>query len=139
MSPLDKCARSILVSSALLATFCVGRPSDACTSFLVTRGASADGSSMITYAADSHDLYGELYYQAPARYPAGATLQIREWDTDKPLAVIPQASQTFRVVGNMNEHQVVIGETTFGGHDALENPKGGIDYGSMIYVSLQRA
>ncbi len=111
----------------------------ACTSFLVTRGASVDGSTMITYAADSHELYGELYYRPEGRHPAGSTAEVHEWDTGKLLGSIPQVEQTYRVVGNMNEHQVAIGETTFGGREELVNPKGGIDYGSMIYVSLQRA
>jgi dipeptidase len=122
-----------------VATLCAPRAASACTSFLVTRGASADGSTMITYAADSHELYGELYFRPSGRHPAGSTTEIRDWDSNKLLGSIPQVAQTWRVVGNMNEHQVAIGETTFGGQEALENPKGGIDYGSLIYVSLQRA
>ncbi|MCU0692998.1 MAG: C69 family dipeptidase [Polyangiaceae bacterium] len=112
---------------------------NACTSFLVSKGASADGSTMITYAADSHELYGELRFRPAARHAPGAKREIRDWDTDKVLGEIDQVSQTFRVVGNMNEHQVVIGETTFGGREELKDPKGGIDYGSMIYVALERA
>jgi len=94
---------------------------------------------MITYSADSHELYGELYYRPAGKHPAGAKLEIREWDTGEPLGTIAEAPETFRVVGNMNEHQVVISETTFGGREGLVDDKGGIDYGSMIYVALQRA
>lgn len=89
--------------------------SDACTSFLVGKKASADGSVMITYAADSHNLYGELYHWPAAKWPKGSMLEIREWDSNKPLGKIPQVEETYNVVGNMNEHQVAITESTFGG------------------------
>lgn len=112
---------------------------DACTNFLVTRGASADGSTMITYAADSHTLYGALYYTPAAKHPPGAVRKIFEWDTGRYLGTIPQVAQTFAVVGNMNEHQVVIGETTYGGRKELKDPQGGIDYGSLMYIALERA
>lgn len=111
----------------------------ACTNLLVTKGASKDGSTMITYTADSYNLYGELYYFPAARYPKGAWLDVYEWDTGKYLGKIKQASETYNVVGNMNEYQVVIGETTFGGRSELINPKGIIDYGSLIYITLQRS
>ncbi len=112
----------------------------ACTNFLISKGASIDGSTMITYAADSHTLYGELYYQPAADYPAGALRDIYEWDTGKFLGRIPQLAHTFSVVGNMNEFQVAIGETTFGGREELGKQSGAImDYGSLIYVALQRA
>ena len=111
-----------------------------CTNFLVTKGASVDGSTMITYAADSHTLYGELYYQPAKDYPAGALRDIYEWDTGKFMGRIPQVSHTFSVVGNMNEYQVAIGETTYGGREDLAIQPGAImDYGSLIYVALQRA
>ncbi|MDP3434975.1 MAG: C69 family dipeptidase [Bacteroidota bacterium] len=112
----------------------------ACTNFLVTKGASVDGSTMITYAADSHTLYGELYFQPAKDYPAGAMRDIYEWDTGKFLGRIPQVAHTFSVVGNMNEFQVAIGETTYGGREELATQKGAImDYGSLMYVTLQRA
>jgi dipeptidase len=136
---LPSSIRIIVGACTLGLTLCDSGEASACTSLLVTKGATADGSTMITYTADSHELYGELYFRAAGRHPAGSMMEIREWDTDKPLGSIPQVAQTWRVVGNMNEHQVAIGETTFGGQEALENPKGGIDYGSLMYVSLQRA
>jgi dipeptidase len=111
----------------------------ACTNFLVTPGASVNGSSMITYAADAHVLYGELYYRPAKDYPAGSMFEIREWDTNKSLGEIPQVSHTYSVVGNMNEHQVAIGETTYGGRPELVDSTGIIDYGSLMYITLQRA
>ena len=112
----------------------------ACTNFLITKGASTDGSTMISYAADSHVLYGELYYWPAANYEEGEKLEIREWDTGKFLGEIDQASETYTVVGNMNEHQVAIGETTYGGREELQNqPDAIMDYGSLMYVTLQRA
>ncbi|MDA3880108.1 MAG: C69 family dipeptidase [Prolixibacteraceae bacterium] len=112
----------------------------ACTNFLVTKGASDDGSTMITYAADSHVLYGELYYTPAADHPQDAQLDIYEWDTGKYLGKIDQVPHTYSVVGNMNEHQLAIGETTFGGRSELSSQPGAImDYGSLIYVTLQRA
>jgi dipeptidase len=111
----------------------------ACTNFLVTKGASVDGSTMITYAADSHTLYGELYYYAPAKHPRGKMREVIEWDTGRKLGKIPEAAQTYRVVGNINEHQVAIGETTFGGREELHDPDGSIDYGSLMYIALQRS
>ncbi len=114
--------------------------SDACTNFLITKGASTDGSTMVTYAADSHTLYGELYFQPAQDYPTGAMRDIYEWDTGKYLGKIPQPTHTYSVVGNMNEFQLAIGETTFGGRSELGSQKGAImDYGSLIYVALQRA
>ena len=112
----------------------------ACTNFLITQGASIDGSTMITYAADSHTLYGELYYQPAMDYPAGTMKDIHEWDTGKFMGQIPEISHTYSVVGNMNEHQVAIGETTYGGLQELGTQEGAImDYGSLMYVALQRA
>jgi dipeptidase len=111
-----------------------------CTNFLITKGASVDGSTMITYAADSHTLYGELYYQPAQDYPAGSLRDIYEWDTGKFMGRIPQPAHTFSVIGNINENQVAIGETTYGGREELSKQSGAImDYGSLIYVALQRA
>jgi dipeptidase len=116
------------------------RTVQACTNFLITKGASTDGSTMISYSADSHVLYGELYHWKAATWPEGSMLDIYEWDTGKYLGQIKQASQTYNVVGNINEHQVAIAETTYGGRSELESQAGAImDYGSLIYVALQRA
>ncbi len=111
----------------------------ACTNLLIGKNASADGSTMITYSADSYVLYGELYHYPATTYPEGATLDVREWDTGKFLGTIPQVRQTYNVIGNMNEYQVCIGETTFTGRKELQDSIGIMDYGSLIYITLQRA
>ncbi len=126
----------------LLVALCVVsfmKPVQACTNYLITPGASVDGSSMISYAADSHVLYGELYHYPAADYPEGAMREIVEWDTGRYVGRIPEVAHTYNVVGNMNEWQLAIGETTFGGLEGLENPEGLIDYGSLIYITLQRS
>jgi len=110
----------------------------ACTNFLITTGASDDGSTMVTYTADSHSFYGELYYRPPGEHAPGTMIPIHEWDTGKYLGEIAQAPVTYAVVGNMNAHQVTIGETTFGGRK-LRDPEAIMDYGSLMYVTLQRA
>jgi len=110
-----------------------------CTNFIVTKGASTDGSVHICYTADSFGFYGELYHYPAAKYPEGAMLDIHEWDTGKFLGKIKQARETYNVIGNMNEYQVAIGETTFGGRSELRDPQGIIDYGSLMYITLQRA
>jgi dipeptidase len=125
-----------LFLAALAAT---PRPAGACTNFLITKGASADGSTMITYAADSHVLYGELYYTPAGRHAPGTKLDVYEWDTGKYLGRIDQVPETYSVAGNMNEHQVSIGETTWGGRGELHDPEAIMDYGSLMYIALQPA
>jgi dipeptidase len=130
--------RKLLILSLFLSLF-LGEKVDSCTNYIITKGASVDGSVMISYAADSHTLYGELYYKPAFTYPEGAMLQIYEWDTGKPLGKIKQARQTYSVIGNMNEYQVAIGETTFGGREELVDSTATLDYGSLIYLALQRS
>jgi dipeptidase len=110
-----------------------------CTNFLITKEATVDGASFISYAADSHELYGELYYWPSADYAPKDSLDIIEWDTKKYLGKIKQVSHTYQVVGNMNEHQVAIGETTFTGREELQDTTAVVDYGSLMYITLQRA
>ena len=109
----------------------------ACTNFLVGKDASVDGSTMVSYAADSYALYGFLHYVPAADHAEGAVREVKDWDTGKPLCTIPQVAHTYNVVGNMNEHQLTIGETTWGGRPELESGEG-IDYGSLIYIALER-
>jgi dipeptidase len=130
---------SFIVILAMLLFNATQSAVNACTNFLVTKGASNDGSTMITYAADSHVLYGELYFWPASTYVKGSMLDIYEWDTGKFLGEIEQVRKTYSVVGNMNEHQLAIGETTFGGRKELVDTTGIMDYGSLIYVTLQRA
>ena len=125
----------------IVALFFIGNAFDskACTNFIITRGASTDGSVMVSYSADSHTLYGELYHHPAAKYQPGAMRRIIDWDSGRPLGSIPEAAETYNVVGNMNEYQVIIGETTFGGRPELVDTTGIIDYGSLIYIALQRS
>ena len=110
-----------------------------CTNVIVTKGASKDGSTLVTYAADSHYLFGELYYHPAADWKPGSLLKVYEWDTNKYLGEIDQVPHTYQTVGNMNEKQVIITETTWGGREELMDRRGRIDYGSLIYIALQRA
>jgi dipeptidase len=128
-----------VVIVALIVFIFSSMPASTCTNFLITRGASADGSTMITYAADSHDLYGELYYFPARDHASGTMVDIYEWDTGTYLGQIPQVQHTYAVVGLMNEHQVSIGETTWGGRSELRDSTAVIDYGSLMFLALQRA
>lgn len=110
-----------------------------CTNLLVGKKASADGSTLISYAADSYALYGELYHWPAKTYGPNEKLKVYEWDSGKYLGEIPQVRQTYNVIGNINEYQLAIGETTFGGRPELVDSTGVIDYGSLIYITLQRA
>lgn len=127
-----------LLLATLLMIVAVPR-TDACTNIIVTKGASADGSVLVSYAADSHYLYGELYYQGARDWKEGSMLKVYEWDTQMYLGSIPQVGHTYQTVGNMNENQVIITETTWGGREELMDRKGKMDYGSMIYIALQRS
>ncbi len=133
---MQKFKLSVLILAVALVTTL---PAMACTNFLITKGATVDGSAMITYSADSHTLFGELYHRPAADYPAGSMVDIYEWDTGKYLGKIKQVTHTYLVVGNMNEHQVAIGETTYGGKEELVDTTGIVDYGSLMYLTLQRA
>ena len=131
--------KKILSTIVLLALLSVQR-ADACTNFIITKGASTDGSVMVTYAADSHQLYGALYkYNAPKKIKPGELLPVYEWDTGRFLTNIPPVAKTYSTVGNMNENQVIVAETTYGGREELVDETGLMDYGSLIYITLQRA
>jgi dipeptidase len=130
---------SALILVSLVTGILTEQLTNACTNFLITKGASKDGSVMITYSADSHVLYGELYYWPSKNWPSNTIVDVYEWDTGKYLGKIPQKAHTYSVVGNMNQHQLSIGETTFGGRPELADSTGIIDYGSLIYLTLQRA
>jgi len=110
----------------------------ACTNFLVGRLASDNGQTMISYAADSYSLYGFLRYQPAADHQPGEMRKIYDWDTNKYLGEIPEVAHTYSVIGNMNEKQLTIGETTYGGRLELMDTTGVMDYGSLIYVALER-
>jgi len=131
--------RSHLLIFTLLFMVATPKTGSTCTNVLITKGASKDGSIMVTYSADSHQLYGELYFTKGANFAPGTMMKIYEWDSGKYLGDIPQALKTYNTVGNMNENQVIITETTFGGLEQLVDSTAKMDYGSLIYVTLQRA
>ncbi len=127
----------ILLTAAFCAAALTNVP--ACTNLIVGKKASVDGSTIVSYSADSYGLFGELYHYPAATHPSGTMLKVYEWDTGKYLGEIPQAEQTYNVVGNINEFQLTIAETTFGGRKELADSTGILDYGSLIYITLQRA
>lgn len=135
MQKLKKLIVSLLISMFVLSIADV----NACTNYLVTKGASVDGSTMLTYAADSHIRYGELYFSPAADWPAGSLVTIYDRGTAQPLGEIPQVAHTYQTVGFINEHQVAIGETTFGGRSELVDSTGVMDYAYLMFISLQRA
>ncbi|MCR5050127.1 MAG: C69 family dipeptidase [Paludibacteraceae bacterium] len=129
----------LFAAALLLSTFNIQHSTViACTNFLVGKDASVDGSTIISYAADSYALYGTLRFSPATDWPAGAMREVKDWDTGRPQGFIPQVSHTYKVVGNMNEHQVTIGETTWGGREELWDTIG-VDYGSLIYIALERS
>ena len=111
----------------------------ACTNFIVGKKASVDGSVFVTYNADSYGAFMPLYHYPAAKHQLGDMRKVFEWDTNKYLGEIAEAAETYNVIGNSNEWQVTIGETTFGGREEMADSTGVIDYGSLIYIALQRS
>ena len=127
--------RLFLLTAGLLA----GMYAMACTNFIVGKKASVDGSVICSYNADSYGAFMSLYHYPAGKHQKGEMRQIYEWDTNKYLGEIPEAEETYNVVGNINEWQVTIGETTYGGREEMVDSTGIIDYGSLIYIALQRS
>lgn len=134
MMTIKRFVPAVLASAAMLSA----ADAEACTSLIAAKGATADGSTMITYAADSHTLYGELYSRPAADHAPGAMRTVTEWDTGRHLGEIAEVAHTYATVGNMNELGVTIAESTWGGRPELEG-SGLIDYGSLIYIALERS
>jgi len=129
----------IFAIGLVIMMFGLSKNTYACSNFLVSKGASADGSVMVTYLADAGGFMDPLYFSPAAEHGPNDSISIYEWDTGKFLGKIKQVPYTYKVIGNMNEHQVVIGETTFTGRKELGDPNGVVDYGSLMYIALQRA
>ena len=127
--------RFFLLTAGLLA----GMYAVACTNFIVGKKASVDGSVICSYNADSYGAFMWLYHYPAGKHQKGEMRQIYEWDTNKYLGAIPEAEETYNVVGNINEWQLTIGETTYGGREEMVDSTGLIDYGSLIYITLQRS
>lgn len=111
----------------------------ACTNFIVGKKASVDGSVIVSYSADSYGCYGVMQHFPAAKHKEGEMRKVFDWESNRYLGEIAEALETYNVVGNMNEHQLTIAETTFGGRMELVDTTGIIDYGSLIYITLQRA
>ena len=110
-----------------------------CTNFIVGKKASADGSVFCTYNADDYGMFIGLAHYPAGKHTKGEMRDIIDWDTHKYHGKIPEAPETYNVIGNMNEFQVTIAETTYGGREDMVDPTGLIDYGSLIYITLQRS
>lgn len=126
-----------LLFLALFATYLL--PSSACTNLIVGKKASKDGSVMMSYSADSYGMFIGLYHFPAGKHDQGEMRKIFDWDTNRYWGEIPEAAETYNVVGNQNEWQVSIGETTYGGREEMCDSTGIIDYGSLIYIALQRS
>ncbi len=124
----------------LAAAISIPSAAEACTNFIAGKKATVDGSIMVTYADDSHTRFGDLFHATRGKHLPGEMRRVIDWGDNSYRGEIPQAAETFNVVGNMNEHQLVIGETTWGGHPELEDTTGNsiLDYGSLIYITLER-
>lgn len=111
----------------------------ACTNFIVGKKASTDGSVLCTYSADDYGMFQSLSHFPAAKHATGEMRQVYDWDTNEYHGQIPEALETYNVVGNINEYQVTIGETTFGGREEMVDSTGTLDYGSLITIALQRS
>ena len=131
--------KQIITAVTCLCALVWATPSQACTNFLVGKKASADGSTFITYNADSYGMFGRLVYYPAARHAPGTMRQIIDGDTNEHHGEIAEAPVTYSVMGNINEHQVAITETTFGGREELVDTAGIIDYVSLMAIALQRS
>ena len=130
-----------IFASALMAVAMMGCVSEAeaCSNFIVGKKASVDGSVMCSYSADDYGMFQNLCHYPAAKHAKGEMRKIYDWDTNKYHGEIPEAAETYSVIGNINEWQVTIGETTYGGREEMVDSTGIMDYGSLIYVALQRS
>ena len=130
-----------IFASALMAVAMLGSVSEAeaCTNFIVGKKASVDGSVMCSYSADDYGMFQNLCHFPAGKHAKGEMRKIYDWDTNKYHGEIPEAAETYNVIGNINEWQVTIGETTYGGREEMVDSTGIMDYGSLIYVALQRS
>jgi dipeptidase len=129
----------VLMVGLIAACLATSGEARACTNYLLSRGSTTDGSTMITYTADSHTFYGQLTYSAGAMHLPGTFREIVDGESGERRGKIPQVARTYTVIGQMNEHQVSVTETTFGGLKASMNPDGMIDYGTLMNLALERA
>ncbi len=126
-----------ILTTAILISFAVA--SMACTNLIIGKKASTDGSVMCSYSADDYGMFAGLHHSAAGKHAKGETIRITDWDTGEFHGIIPQAAETYNVIGNINEYQVAIGETTYGGREEMVDTTGILDYGSLIYIALERS
>ena len=112
---------------------------EACTNLIVGKKASKDGSVMCSYSADDYGMFIGLCHFPAGKHAKGEMRKVYDWDTNEYHGEIPEAEETYNVIGNINEYQVSIGETTFGGREEMVDTTGILDYGSLIYIALQRS
>ena len=129
---IKTCALAALMSASAM-------EASACTNFIVGKNASVDGSVMVSYNADDYGMFGYLCHYPAATHQKGEMRKIYDWDSGEYHGEIPEAPVTYNVIGNINEFQLSIAETTYGGREEMVDPTGIIDYGSLIYITLQRA
>ena len=129
--------KKVIISFCLLC-FCVGY-TWACTNFIVVKKASTDGSVICSYNADDYGMFQYLCHYPAGKHQKGEMRQIYDWDSNVYHGAIPEAPETYNVIGNINEYQVTIGETTYGGREEMVDSTGILDYGSLIYIALQRS
>ena len=127
--------RNLLIAVFIL----VAGYATACTNFIVGKDASTDGSVICTYNADDYGMFQNLCHYPAAKHAPGEMRKVYDWDTNAYHGEIPEAAETYNVIGNINEYQVTIGETTYGGREEMVDPTGILDYGSLIYIALQRS
>lgn len=128
--------KSLILSAAMLLA---SSGAFACSNLIVGKKASVDGSVMVSYNADDYGMFGHLCYYPAGTHPKGSMRQIYDWDSGVYHGEIEEAPVTYNVIGNINEFQLSIGETTYGGREEMVDSTGILDYGSLIYVTLQRA
>ena len=130
-----------IFASAIMAVAMLGNVSEAeaCSNFIVGKKASVDGSVMCSYSADDYGMFQYLCHYPAAKHAKGEMRKIFDWDSNKYHGEIPEVAETYNVIGNINEWQVTIGETTYGGREEMVDSTGIMDYGSLIYVALQRS
>jgi len=126
-----------ILTTAILMSFAAAAM--ACTNLIVGKKASTDGSVMCSYSADDYGMFASLHHSAAGKHAKGETIRIYDWDTGEFHGIIPQAAETYNVIGNINEYQVAIGETTYGGREEMVDTTGILDYGSLIYIALERS
>ena len=133
---MNKIFASVLMAVAMLGSV---SEAEACSNFIVGKKASVDGSVMCSYSADDYGMFQYLCHYPAAKHAKGEMRKIFDWDSNKYYGEIPEAAETYNVIGNINEWQVTIGETTYGGREEMVDSTGIMDYGSLIYVALQRS